>query len=98
MKITQENLLKGFDDRGWIEEYKQSMGEANYQAYANKVYKFIEDMPEDSEMLIEKYVKDENLDLFAKHICRLAYLECFNLQFSADFTKLRRLENKKKTK
>ena len=96
MAISQNNLLKGYDDRQWIDDYKSKLGEKEYQIYANKVYDFIQAMPIESEIVISKFVAAANEDLFAKTVCALVYMECFNLQFSADFTKLRKFEPKKK--
>ena len=97
MPITQDNLLKNYDDREWIAQYESKMGKEDYQRYANKVYDFIQEMPAESEIIVSKFVAAANEDLFAKHVCRLAFMECFNLQFSPDFKKLRKFDNKKET-
>ena len=94
--ITRDNLMKDTSDIAWQEKYKQKMGVHAYKAYINSLYAYIEKMPENSELVITNIVKTENEDLFAKSVCRFHLLGCFNLQFSSDFTRLRKFETKSK--
>lgn len=93
--ITQENLMKNGADWDWVDRYSQSMGDKALVDYSRKLFAYLLALPDDSEIEIARIVTRRNEDLFAKLVCRYNYEGTLNLQFSADFRRLRKYEQKK---
>jgi hypothetical protein len=93
--ITQENLMKNSADWDWVDRYSQSMGDKALVDYSRKLCAYLLALPDDSEIEIARIVTRRNEDLFAKLVCRYKYEGILNLQFSADFRRLRKYEQKK---
>ena len=93
--ITPENLMKNGADWDWVDRYAEQMGEKALVDYSRKLCAYLLALPDDSEVEIARIVNRKNEDLFAKLICRYNYEGTLNLQFSADFRRLRKYEQKK---
>lgn len=96
MAITEANLMQHSQDWDWVDQYAKKMGDARLVDYSRKLFSFLHNLPDDSEILIDTYVKKESEDLFAKCVGRFIYEGTLNLCFSADLTRLRKLELKPK--
>ena len=62
-------LLQSLTDPTWINEYAAKMGEQALYAYKNEVYKALYNLQFGESIVIEKWVKPENYDLFVKICC-----------------------------
>lgn len=96
MAITIDNLMKDSRDWDWVDEYEKKMGLDALCKYSRELFNYLFNLPDESEIVIADIVKKENEDLFAKCVCRYSYEGTLNLIFSADMTKLRKHELKKK--
>lgn len=96
MAITADNLMRSSRDWDWVDYYADRMGEKELVEYSRNLFRFLHSLQDDSEIIIENIVKADNEDLFAKCVCRYSYEGTLNLCFSADFKKLRKLENGEK--
>ena len=92
--ISEENLMQSNRDWGWVDEYAKRMGDEKLCRYSRELFRFLYNLEDDSEIIITNYVKKESEDLFAKCCCRFVWEGSLNLQFSVDFTRLRKFENK----
>ena len=90
--ITQDNLMKSSTDWDWVDRYAKQMGDKALVDYSRKLFNYLHALPNDSETEVSRIVKRENEDLFAKLVCRFNYEGTLNLQFSADFKRIRKYE------
>lgn len=88
--ITADNLMKSTNDWDWVDHYSQLMGDKALVSYSRRLANYFYNIPDDTEIVIEKIVKADTEDLFAKCVCRFMVEKTFNLQFSADFSRLRK--------
>ena len=90
--VNAENLMKSSNDWDWVDHYSGKMGDKALVDYSHNLFNYLQALPDDSEIEIAGVVKPKNEDLFAKLVCRYNYEGTLNLQFSADFRRLRKYE------
>lgn len=90
--ITADMLMKNSLDWDWVDHYARLMGDRELVQYSRRLFNYLYALPDDAEVEIRKLVKPENADLFAKLISRYNYEGTLNLQFSADYTRIRKFE------
>ena len=95
MAIQVDNLMRVNQDWDWVDAYAARMGDKALVLYSRNLFRYLYNLPDDSDIEISGIVKRENEDLFAKLVCRYNYEGKLNLQFSADFRRLRKYELKK---
>ena len=84
--------MKSSADWEWVDVYAKKIGDKALVDYSRKLFNYLHALPNDSETEVSRIVKRENEDLFAKLVCRYSYEGTLNLQFSADFKRIRKYE------
>lgn len=79
-------------DWEWVDRYAEKMGDKALVEYSRKLFNYLHSLPDETEIVISDVVKAENAELFTKCICRFQFEGTLNLQFSADFKRLRKYE------
>lgn len=92
--ITEANLMAHSQDWAWVNEYAEKMGDRALVEYSHRLYTFLNDLPDGSVVEVERVVKAGNADLFAKCVSRFIYEGVLDLQFSADYRRIRKWDKK----
>ena len=90
--ITADNLMKSNKDWDWVDNYAELIGDKALVDYSRRLANYFYNLPDNTEIVINNIVKPDTEDLFAKCVCRFKVEGTFNLQFSSDFTRLRKYE------
>lgn len=79
-------------DYGWVELYKNKMGDAQFRDYLNSVYRQLLSLQVGQYFDIVKNVRSENYELFVKICCLFISEEHGNYEFFGNYTKIKRYE------
>ncbi len=88
--ITTDNLMRDSHDWDWVEHYAKLMSDRELVSYSRRLFNYLHALPDGTELEVRKLVKPENADLFAKLVCRYYFEKTIYLQFSADYTRIRK--------
>lgn len=78
-------------DYFWQSFWERKLGKEEFDRYKNKVYAFLIRMPEGTKRDIDHLCKEETRDLFIKLVCQYIDEGNTNVQFSEDYTEIKKI-------
>ena len=86
MENLQQYILTDFRDPTWLNKYIAALGEEVFWTYKRKLYLMLYQLEVGQSIAVQKWAKDDNLDLFMKIAsCFVQESRC-NYQFNNTFT------------
>lgn len=87
-----DKLLANLRDPQWIVKFQKQMGETEFWQYRDKVYKLLGDLQTGQSIIIDKWVKEENTELFLNIAqCFVSENECY--MFYDNYSRIKKTFN-----
>lgn len=88
--MVQQYLMTDNRDWEWVDRYSARMGDKALVEYSRRLYNYLHALPSGAELLISNLAERKNIELFTKCICRFQYEGSLHIQFSSDYTRIRK--------